>query len=171
MRDKGEGKAEYSFASMRQIPLLEAGIKEALRLHPPLIILMRLVREDFTIGMRLSGRPADRGIAGSQQPPLARGLPRRGFVRSLSLHRPAPGRHHQPVDLDPVRCRTPPLRRRAVRDDADEGDLLGAAAELRVRAGAGSIPTTTTTRRWSSSWRNRAGCATAAGSRTEAEGD
>jgi sterol 14-demethylase len=47
--DKGEGKAEYSFASMRQIPLLEAGIKEALRLHPPLIILMRLVREDFTI--------------------------------------------------------------------------------------------------------------------------
>ncbi len=47
--DKGEGKAEYSFAAMRQIPLLEAGIKEALRLHPPLIILMRLVREDFEV--------------------------------------------------------------------------------------------------------------------------
>ncbi|GAB10488.1 cytochrome P450 51 [Gordonia araii NBRC 100433] len=47
--DKGEGKPEYSFAAMRQIPLLEAGIKETLRLHPPLIILMRLVREDFEI--------------------------------------------------------------------------------------------------------------------------
>ncbi|QKT08289.1 cytochrome P450 [Gordonia sp. X0973] len=47
--DKGEGRAEYSFAAMRQIPLLEAGIKEALRLHPPLIILMRVVREDFEV--------------------------------------------------------------------------------------------------------------------------
>ncbi|GAA3044521.1 cytochrome P450 [Gordonia defluvii] len=42
-------RVPYSFASMRQIPLLEAGIKETLRLHPPLIILMRLVREDFEI--------------------------------------------------------------------------------------------------------------------------
>ncbi|MFT4201024.1 cytochrome P450 [Gordonia sp. (in: high G+C Gram-positive bacteria)] len=47
--DKGEGRPEYSFAAMRQIPLLEAGIKETLRLHPPLIILMRLVREDFEV--------------------------------------------------------------------------------------------------------------------------
>ncbi|MFZ2511408.1 MAG: cytochrome P450 [Gordonia sp. (in: high G+C Gram-positive bacteria)] len=46
--DDGE-QVPYSFAAMRQIPLLEAGIKEALRLHPPLIILMRLVREDFEV--------------------------------------------------------------------------------------------------------------------------
>ncbi|MDL9937855.1 cytochrome P450 [Gordonia sp. ABSL1-1] len=47
--DKGEGKAEYSFAAMRQIPKLEASLKEALRLHPPLIILMRVVQEDIQI--------------------------------------------------------------------------------------------------------------------------
>ncbi|MGB3699133.1 MAG: cytochrome P450 [Gordonia sp. (in: high G+C Gram-positive bacteria)] len=40
----------YSFAAMRQIPKLEGAIKEALRLHPPLIILMRLVQEDFEVG-------------------------------------------------------------------------------------------------------------------------
>lgn len=47
--DKGEGRAEYSFAAMRQIPKLEASLKEALRLHPPLIILMRVVQEDFEV--------------------------------------------------------------------------------------------------------------------------
>lgn len=47
--DKGEGKPEYSFAAMRQIPKLEASLKEALRLHPPLIILMRVVQEDFVV--------------------------------------------------------------------------------------------------------------------------
>ena len=36
-----------SFQSLREIPLLEGVIKETLRLHPPLIILMRKVVEDF----------------------------------------------------------------------------------------------------------------------------
>ncbi|NMO02137.1 cytochrome P450 [Gordonia sp. TBRC 11910] len=47
--DKGDGKPAYSFAAMRQIPRLESSLKEALRLHPPLIILMRVVQEDFHI--------------------------------------------------------------------------------------------------------------------------
>src|SRR5205814_9939451 len=34
---------EVSYQALREIPELEAGIKEALRLHPPLIILMRKV--------------------------------------------------------------------------------------------------------------------------------
>jgi sterol 14-demethylase len=41
---------EYSFAAMRQIPKLEGALKEALRLHPPLIILMRVVQEAFDVG-------------------------------------------------------------------------------------------------------------------------
>ena len=41
---------EYSFAAMRQIPKLEGAIKEALRLHPPLIFLMRVVQETFDVG-------------------------------------------------------------------------------------------------------------------------
>lgn len=42
-------KVSYSFAAMRQIPKLESSLKEALRLHPPLIILMRVVQEDFHV--------------------------------------------------------------------------------------------------------------------------
>jgi sterol 14-demethylase len=38
--------AEISHASMRAIPKLEAFINEVLRLHPPLVILMRKVMED-----------------------------------------------------------------------------------------------------------------------------
>lgn len=38
---------EVSFQSLREIPLLEGVLKETLRLHPPLIILMRKVVHDF----------------------------------------------------------------------------------------------------------------------------
>jgi sterol 14-demethylase len=38
---------EVSYQALREIPELEAGIKESLRLHPPLIILMRKVVYDF----------------------------------------------------------------------------------------------------------------------------
>ncbi len=39
-----------SFESLRQVPNLENVIKEVLRLHPPLIILMRKVVQDFQVG-------------------------------------------------------------------------------------------------------------------------
>ncbi|HXZ84310.1 MAG TPA: cytochrome P450, partial [Myxococcota bacterium] len=38
---------EVSYQALREIPQLEAAIKEALRLHPPLILLMRKVMFDF----------------------------------------------------------------------------------------------------------------------------
>ncbi len=38
---------EVSYQALREIPKLENGIKEALRLHPPLILLMRKVVLDF----------------------------------------------------------------------------------------------------------------------------
>ncbi len=38
---------QVSFQSLREIPLLEGVIKETLRVHPPLIILMRKVMKDF----------------------------------------------------------------------------------------------------------------------------
>jgi len=38
---------DVSYQALREIPLLEAGIKEALRLHPPLILLMRKVMIPF----------------------------------------------------------------------------------------------------------------------------
>jgi sterol 14-demethylase len=41
--------SDVSFQALRSIPLLESALKETLRLHPPLIILMRLVQEDFDL--------------------------------------------------------------------------------------------------------------------------
>lgn len=41
--------SEVSFQALRSIPVLEATLKETLRLHPPLIILMRQVQEDFAL--------------------------------------------------------------------------------------------------------------------------
>lgn len=40
---------EVSFRALRQIPQLEAALKEALRLHPPLIVLMRVARGEFEV--------------------------------------------------------------------------------------------------------------------------
>src|SRR4029453_1425724 len=43
------GDAALSYQSLREVPLLERVIKEVLRLHPPLVILMRGVLEDFRV--------------------------------------------------------------------------------------------------------------------------
>jgi sterol 14-demethylase len=42
--------SEVSFQALREIPLLESAIKEALRLHPPLILLLRVATEDLEVG-------------------------------------------------------------------------------------------------------------------------
>jgi len=42
--------SEVSFQALREIPRLESAVKEALRLHPPLILLMRVAKQDFEIG-------------------------------------------------------------------------------------------------------------------------
>lgn len=41
--------SEVSFQALRSIPRLEAALKETLRLHPPLIILMRVVQESIEL--------------------------------------------------------------------------------------------------------------------------
>jgi sterol 14-demethylase len=45
--------SEVSFQALRSIPNLEATLKETLRLHPPLILLLRVAQEDFEIGGHL----------------------------------------------------------------------------------------------------------------------
>jgi sterol 14-demethylase len=42
--------AEVSLQALRSIPRLEASLKETLRLHPPLILLLRVTQEEFEIG-------------------------------------------------------------------------------------------------------------------------
>jgi sterol 14-demethylase len=39
--------SEVSFQALREIPQLEAALKETLRLHPPLILLLRVAKEDI----------------------------------------------------------------------------------------------------------------------------
>ena len=39
-----------SFQALREIPVLESALKETLRLHPPLILLLRVATDDFEIG-------------------------------------------------------------------------------------------------------------------------
>ncbi|MDF1604137.1 cytochrome P450 [Nocardioides sp. YIM 152315] len=45
----GTGRGEVSFQALRSIPQLEAALKETLRLHPPLVILMRVVAEEIEL--------------------------------------------------------------------------------------------------------------------------
>ncbi len=45
--------SEVSFQALRSIPRLEAALKETLRLHPPLIILLRVVQEEIELAGHL----------------------------------------------------------------------------------------------------------------------
>jgi sterol 14-demethylase len=40
---------EVSYQALREMPLLEAAIKEALRLHPPLILVLRVAKRDLEV--------------------------------------------------------------------------------------------------------------------------
>jgi sterol 14-demethylase len=42
--------SDVSFQALREIPRLESAIKEALRLHPPLILLLRVATQDLEVG-------------------------------------------------------------------------------------------------------------------------
>lgn len=41
--------SDITFAGLRQIPELDAVLKETLRLHPPLIVLLRVARDEFEV--------------------------------------------------------------------------------------------------------------------------
>lgn len=56
--------SEVSFQALRSIPQLEAALKETLRLHPPLVILMRVVQEEI----ELAGHPIPVGTVVAASP-------------------------------------------------------------------------------------------------------
>jgi sterol 14-demethylase len=66
----GDGR-DVSYQALREIPLLECALKETLRLHPPLVILMRKVIQDFHY--RGWTVPAGRTVAAS--PAISNRLP------------------------------------------------------------------------------------------------
>ena len=42
--------SEVSFQALRAIPVLESALKETLRMHPPLVLLLRVAKEDIELG-------------------------------------------------------------------------------------------------------------------------
>lgn len=44
------GDEQVSYQALREMPRLESAVKEALRLHPPLILLLRVAHEDLEVG-------------------------------------------------------------------------------------------------------------------------
>ncbi len=62
---------EVSFHALRQIPKLENVLKEALRLHPPLIILMRVAQGEFEV----EGYPIHKGDFVAASPAISNRIP------------------------------------------------------------------------------------------------
>ncbi len=94
--------AEVSYQALRAMPLLESSIKEALRLHPPLILLLRVAKEDLECeGFAIhSGQMVAASPAVSNRHP--RGL-RRARMPSV------PDRYLEPREEDrPIRGRGSP---------------------------------------------------------------
>ena len=58
---------EVSFHALRQIPNLDNALKETLRLHPPLIILMRVAQDEFEV----SGHPIHKGQMVAASPAIS----------------------------------------------------------------------------------------------------
>jgi sterol 14-demethylase len=62
---------EVSFHALRQIPKLENVLKETLRLHPPLIILMRVAQDEFEV----DGYPIHKGDYVAASPAISNRIP------------------------------------------------------------------------------------------------
>jgi sterol 14-demethylase len=62
---------EVSFHALRQIPLLDNVVKETLRLHPPLIILMRVAKGEFEV----EGFPIHAGDFVAASPAISNRIP------------------------------------------------------------------------------------------------
>ncbi|MEU1981399.1 cytochrome P450 [Nocardia sp. NPDC019395] len=85
---------EVSFHALRQIPQLEAVLKETLRLHPPLIILMRVAQGDFEV----CGHSISEGDHVAATPAISNRLPE-DFPNPESFD---PGRYIDPNQEDLV---------------------------------------------------------------------
>ena len=82
--------SEVSFQALRQIPKLEAVLKETLRLHPPLIILMRVAQGEFEVcGLPDRARATWSAATPAISNRIAEDFPNPDTLRSRPLYRPA----------------------------------------------------------------------------------
>ena len=126
--------AEVSFQALREMPRLEASIKETLRLHPPLILLLRVAMEDLEFdGLHHPRRRDGGGQPGGLQPD-PRGLPRPRRLRAGPVPRARARRTGvNPWTWIPFGAGRHRCVGAGVRHDAAQGDLLGAARGVGVR--------------------------------------
>ena len=159
---------EVSFHALRQIPKLDNVVKETLRLHPPLIILMRVAKGEFEVaGLPDPRRRLRRRLPGD----LATGSPRTSptptpstRTATTSPSRPTSstagrGSRSAPAGTAASVPRSPPCRSRR----SSRCCCASMSSRWRSRPRA----TATTTPRWSSSWPGRPRSATAGAARTE----
>ena len=86
--------SEVSFNALRQIPRLENVLKETLRLHPPLIILMRVSNGEFEV----CGYPIHKGDMVAASPAVSNRIPE-SFPDPDEF---APERYNEPREEDIV---------------------------------------------------------------------
>ena len=120
---------DLSFAGLRELPALDRFIGEVLRLHPPLVTLMRQVMRDF----EYKGNVFPPGTVLAISPYVSHRVPE-VFPDPERFDPDAPAAAER-VRLDPVRRRPAQVRRQCVRAAPGAVDLLRAARALRVRAG------------------------------------
>jgi sterol 14-demethylase len=93
VRDEIDGlfarDTEVTYQSLREVPVLESVIKEVLRLHPPLVILMRGVLQDFHV----AGHTVPAGKLVAISPAVSHHLPELfALPERFDPERYAPGR-------------------------------------------------------------------------------
>ena len=55
LEELGQRGEEVSYQALREMPMLESAVKEALRLHPPLILVLRVAKEEIEVeGCRIA---------------------------------------------------------------------------------------------------------------------
>ena len=85
---------EVSFQALREIPFLESTLKETLRLHPPLILLLRIAKQSIEIG----GYPVAPGTMVGTSPAVSNRIPE-DFPAPEAFD---PGRYIEPRQEDLV---------------------------------------------------------------------
>jgi sterol 14-demethylase len=86
------GGAEVSYQALREMPHVESAIKEALRLHPPLILLLRVAKEDLECEGYVIREGQMVGASPSVSNRIAEDFPEPDEFR--------PGRYLDPLDED-----------------------------------------------------------------------
>ena len=89
------GGADLTYQALREMPLLESAIKEALRLHPPLILLLRVAQRDLEV----LGRSVPAGDLVGASPAVSNRLDDAfGEPDRFDLHRYLPPREEDVVN-------------------------------------------------------------------------